>query len=185
MKSKTQKSKIENDQIKAFDELITQFNENSDRAAIILGVAKLDYLLYQLLDFYLISNYTSDEPLLEGDRPLSTFSSRINLSYRLGLIDADFAKALQLIRKIRNEFAHGVNDSKLSDPPHRDRTKELALIFKYTVVFPEVRKMYFSDLTESSAVFFTSLAILIMRLETIILKIDPIEPNKAYGIKIS
>lgn len=47
------------------------------------------------------------DDLLEGfNAPLGTFAARIKLCYALGLLtDAQF-KDLELVRKIRNEFAH-------------------------------------------------------------------------------
>jgi DNA-binding MltR family transcriptional regulator len=186
MKSiKKKKHGLEAEFVEDFDQLINQFTEESDRAAVILGTAKLDYLLGQLLNKYMVASYTSDDPLLKNDGPISTFSSRTHLAYRLGLIDSEFAKALHLVRKTRNEFAHDVKDSQLNNPPHRDRIKDLALLFQNTPLFDEVRKTYFSDANNSSANFFTVIAILIMRLETIIIKVKPLSSNKAFGIRIS
>jgi DNA-binding MltR family transcriptional regulator len=45
--------------------------------------------------------------LLEGfNAPLGTFASRIKISYSLGLLTESQFADLELIRKIRNEFAH-------------------------------------------------------------------------------
>ena len=106
-------------------------------------------------------------------------------TYRLGLIDTEFAKVLHLVRKIRNEFAHEVKDSRLNASPHKERIRELALFFQHTTLFEEVRANYFSEISGTSANFYSALAILIMRLETIIIKIEPTSPNKAFGIRLS
>ena len=42
--------------------------------------------------------------------PLSSFSSRILTAYELGLIQENEYKQLQIIRKIRNEYAHNWSD---------------------------------------------------------------------------
>lgn len=52
--------------IKPFREFVTEFSGESDRAAVILGAAKLDYLLYQILQKYLIPNASGRDELLEG-----------------------------------------------------------------------------------------------------------------------
>ena len=64
--------------------------------------------------------------LFDPDRPLGTFSAKIALAYRLNLIDRDFEHALQMVRKIRNDFAHSVSKASLSESRHKSRVEELA-----------------------------------------------------------
>ncbi len=171
--------------VEDFDQLINQFMEDSHRASVVLGAAKLDSLLGQLLSKYLIAHYTNEDPLLNRDGPLSSFSSKIHIAYRLGLIDAEFAKALHLIRRIRNEFAHEVKDAQLNTSPHRELIRDLTFLFQHASLFDVVKRTYFSDISGPSANFFTALAILIMRLETIIIKVEPVQSDKAFGIRLS
>jgi len=96
-----------------------------DRATVILVAAKLDLILYQILQKHLIPVPGSKDELLENDGPLSTFSAKINMAYRLGLIDNSFSRSLHLIRKIRNNFAHEVEGCTLDSGAHRDRVREL------------------------------------------------------------
>src|SRR5258708_9428881 len=51
-------------------------------------------------------------------------------SIRLGLIDDDFEHALQMLRKIRNDFAHSVVKSSFSESNHRNRVMELVRMAK-------------------------------------------------------
>jgi hypothetical protein len=63
----------------------------------------------RLLRTFLIPCNTSEDPLFDGaNAPLSTFNARIEMAYRLGVIDATFSRNLHLVRKIRNDFAHNV-----------------------------------------------------------------------------
>src|SRR5438128_2585584 len=89
-----------------FKRFAEDFKSESDRAAVILGAAKLDMMLFQILQARLVSCATGKDELLEGDNPLSTFSARINVAFRLGLITSELARALHLVRRIRNSFAH-------------------------------------------------------------------------------
>jgi hypothetical protein len=184
-KTKEKKATFDVELIEEFEEFINQFMEESDRAAVILGASKLEDLLGRLLSRYMVAGYTDDDPLLKKDGPLGTFSSRIYAAYRLGLIDTEFAKVLHLVRKIRNEFAHEVKDSRLNASPHKERIRELTLFFQHTSLFEEVKASYFSEISGPPANFYAALAILIMRLETIIIKIEPISPNQAFGIRLS
>jgi hypothetical protein len=107
-----------------------EFAGESDRAAVIVGAAKLDLLLQQILGAYLLPSATTRDELLEGDSPLATFSARINACYRLGLISANFVRALHLIRRIRNAFAHESTGVSLDAGAHADRVKELTGMFQ-------------------------------------------------------
>ena len=87
-----------------FAVFMEEFLVDSDRASVVLGAAKIDALLCSLLDHYLIPNPGTEDDLLEGDLPLGTFSARIKMCHRLGLIDAHFAKLLHVFRRLRNAF---------------------------------------------------------------------------------
>lgn len=174
--------KLDKNQVQAFDDFVHQFKEETDRAAVILGASKLDFLLSQLLNHFLVPNYSKNDDLFDGDGPLSTFSAKINLAFRLGLIDAQFAKALHSIRKIRNNFAHEVYDAQLDTGTHRDRIRELTILLSMSPLFSEVKEIYFSDKSGPASDFFTILTLLTARLDTLLTRITPLEGIKAYPI---
>ncbi len=106
------------------DELLT---ERQPRALVILASAKIDIQLRCLIAAFLLppkkSNDNRDE-LLDGDSPLASFSSRIKMCRRSGLIDDQFASALEKLREIRNKAAHWIS-FRISDAPLRDQLKHL------------------------------------------------------------
>lgn len=111
---------------KEFWAFYEEFRDESDRAAVVLGAARLDIGLRHLLDAFLLPDPSpKEDPLLDGDSPLSTFSARITASHRLGLVDADTARALHLVRKIRNAFAHDLHGCKLDSGSQGNRVREL------------------------------------------------------------
>jgi len=175
------RSEIDIDEFVSF---VQEFEGETDRAAVILGAAKLDTLLYQLLSKFLFPSPTGIDEMLEGDSPLSTFSSRINISYRLGLIDAHFAKALHLIRKIRNAFAHELSGCTLDSGAQRDRVKELVLPFRKMPIIKVFEKEFFEERKHSgpSAEFRTILSLMIMNLEHAILRVKPISNEKVFKL---
>jgi len=63
--------------------------------------------------------------LFDQDRPYSTFSAKILLAHRLGILDADFEHALQMASKIRNDYAHSMQSEHLSDTRHKNRVQEI------------------------------------------------------------
>jgi hypothetical protein len=153
----------------SFMKFLNEFMAESDRAAVVLGAAKLDLNLYQIIQKVLRPNPGSRDELLDGDSPLSTFSSKINLAYRLGLIDPAFVRALHLIRRIRNDFAHEVAGSNLDHGSHKDRVRELASMFHHLKGWHEWRKSWSikwnSKNTDAALDFRVALAICSIRLE--------------------
>ena len=157
-----------------FNEFVSEFRKESDRAAVILGAAKLDLLLYQILIKFLFSNASSRDDLFNGDGPLSTFSAKIHLCYRLRLIDSDLSRSLHLIRKIRNSFAHEVTGCSLDSGSHRDRVKELMAPFEIYNNFEKYKDNAFGSQSSYSFYFRTALAIIVLRLEGVLGKVKPI-----------
>ena len=86
-------------------------NSPSDRACVVVAAAYLDDELRYLLDFFLTepANKEESKELYSNMGPLSTFNNKINLSFRLGLISRYEYSAFQVIRKIRNIYAHKID----------------------------------------------------------------------------
>ena len=79
------------------------FRSESDRACAVLGAALLDARLESLYNRRL---RCSKNELLSGSGPLGAFSARIRLAHALAWISDDVQYDLNIIRSIRNEFAH-------------------------------------------------------------------------------
>ncbi|TGK23323.1 hypothetical protein EHQ05_19220 [Leptospira yasudae] len=108
------------------DLLMDEFQKETDRAAVILTASLFDNSLNDLLNNFLISNSSTNDELFDGpNAPLSTFSAKINVAYRVGLISNKFAHDLNLIRKIRNEFAHNIQGCSFENGKVRSRVLEL------------------------------------------------------------
>jgi len=104
-------------------EFLSQLLEESERSAVVLGAARLDVALANALKCLMCCHPNGQDNLFDSERPLGSLSAKIALAYRLGVIDQDVEHALQVIRKIRNEFAHSITDESLSLQRHRDRIR--------------------------------------------------------------
>ena len=100
--------------------------KESDRAAVIIGAARLDVGLERLLKKVMSHHPGGQDSLFDQDRPIGSFAARIALAYRLGLISDEVEHGLQMVRRIRNDFAHSIEDASLSDPSHRSRLQTTA-----------------------------------------------------------
>jgi hypothetical protein len=110
-----------------WDELFDrEFKNESDRASVILAAAMLDNVLDTLLRAKLAPVSTGQDTLLDGhNSPIASFSARIDLTYRVGVISDKMARDLHIIRRIRNEFAHNIVGCSFDSPSVRSRVVEL------------------------------------------------------------
>lgn len=98
-----------------------QLQAEPDRGAALVGAAFLDEVLTSLLRAHFIDDPAVDRHLLGDGRPLDTFSVKIHLAYSLGLIGPKTYADLDLIRRIRNDFAHRHHEARFDLPPIADR----------------------------------------------------------------
>ena len=69
----------------------------------------------------LVKNDNLFKQMLNGNGPLATFSSKIDLAYSLALIDENVHQDLHLLKKIRNEFAHLPGKLSFENPKIKSR----------------------------------------------------------------
>src|SRR5712664_174322 len=81
-------------------------HNESDRGFALLAAAWIDDSIEDVIRSRFIANKRAADELLTGDAPLATFSSRIKLLYCLGIVTDNEKQDLNIIRAIRNLFAH-------------------------------------------------------------------------------
>lgn len=120
-----------------------EFNKETDRGAVIFAASLFDINLENLLKTFLLAETSSKDELFENvTGPLGNFSSKILMSYRLGLISRKFARDLQLIRKIRNEFAHNIHGCSFEHSSVKSRILELVKSSNVISKFSELRQKF-------------------------------------------
>jgi hypothetical protein len=105
--------------------LVASLALEGQRALVIAGAARLDLALERLLKRAMRPLAGGSDNLFDVDRPLGTFAAKIALAHRLNLINDDVEHALQLVRRIRNDFAHSEGSASLSEASHSNRLLEL------------------------------------------------------------
>lgn len=91
--------------INQLNDMVGAFHKESDRGAAILAGSFLEHYLGQFLRSKAVDEEVADK-LFGSMGPLATFSQRIAIAYAFGFIDKQQCSDLELIRKIRNYFAH-------------------------------------------------------------------------------
>jgi hypothetical protein len=148
------------------EELLGELQKEGDRAAVILTVAKFDNLLNQLIVNFLLPDPGNRDELLDG--PLFSFHAKILLCHRLGLIDNGFSRALHLVRKIRNSFAHKFTGCDLSEGGDRDRVNSLVSPIRDARSFQEcLKNPIFKKHTEPAKEFRIMASFISVQLESL------------------
>ena len=132
----------------AFDDFADDFlAERTPRMMIIVGASKIDALLCDTLAAYLVpkrAKSNDQDELLEGDRPLGTFSSRIKMCYRLAIVDESLYFILETLRSIRNASAHAISfDASVS--PTREHISELRKCVQPRSSYKWTKERYFAN----------------------------------------
>lgn len=102
------------------DFFISLLNEQSERAMIIIGAAKIETLVKDVV-----------RKIVPKMREGTTYKGIETLS-QMGLIDADTTRCLHCLREIRNHYAHKPNRCSLDDIEVKERTIEIIGILQRT-----------------------------------------------------
>jgi mannitol operon repressor len=98
-----------------------------------LAAAVLDEALGRIIKKSMIANKALTDKLLGPVGPLGSFGSRISICYLLGKISDDEYNDLEIIRSIRNDFAHKIHDKSFEIENIKSRCSNLILAKKIGV----------------------------------------------------
>jgi len=102
--------------------------QSSDRSAILVVSAAFDTHLERILTKHFIKDGSKAKQLLESS--LNSFGARISICYCLGLINIDEQNDLNLIKGIRNSFAHNLLNCHFANEEVKTAISNLTLIRK-------------------------------------------------------
>ena len=146
-------------------EFMMQFKPVDDRGAVILAGAILEVFLGALLAKAFKPSETERDVLLDERGVLSNLYAKSHVAYRLGLIDKEMFNAIELVRGIRNIYAHKLEYSKLNDEPFASQILNVYKTFSWYPPYTKATKFIFGA-TEDGLMQFKSIAtFLVNRLE--------------------
>jgi hypothetical protein len=147
----------------AAEALRNEFDGASDRAAALVAGAFLDEVLGELLREFLVDDPANDKKIFEGTGPLASFSAKIEIAYRMGLISAREHQMIHAVRSIRNDFAHKLRGISFENQSISARCKNietpLAMLAPKTVILsrtgkvPPLPPLEKADSSDARAVF--------------------------------
>ncbi|WP_339192372.1 MltR family transcriptional regulator [Paenibacillus sp. FSL E2-0230] len=122
-----QDKKLQMEKLNQYNDVVSIFYKETDRASAVLSASFLENLLEDYLRKFMITEKMVDN-LFNGQGAFATFSSRISTCYALKYIPQNVYRDLDLIRKIRNYFAHNMNDASFDDEEIKNRINSFDFI---------------------------------------------------------
>lgn len=98
------------------DEAMKEFQAGSDRVAAIMGAALVERHLMETIKTALADAFDDSALFHDQGAPFGTFKARIIAGRALGLFDEKIARDLDLVRDIRNQFAHALMSLNFDNP---------------------------------------------------------------------
>lgn len=95
---------------------IDEFQDGSDRVAAIMGAALVESHLMDAIRTSLVDAFDMNALFHDQGAPFGTFKARIVAGRALGLYDERVAADLDIIRDIRNQFAHALLSLSFENP---------------------------------------------------------------------
>lgn len=113
--------------LKNLDAALREISKAAPRAAILTGVALLEYLLENLLASALRKPANADEKdkLFNQSGPMPSLSAKIWMAYFMGVIGPVTRRELDILRALRNECAHDMNPIRFDQARIANRCRSL------------------------------------------------------------
>lgn len=111
--------------VDAYAKFRGQLYSESDRGCALAAIAYLDEAITALLRARMVQKKSNIDALLDQGRPASSFSTKIRLAFAMGLISEDVFHDLNILRSIRNKFAHLHGPLSFNDPSIADQCGSL------------------------------------------------------------
>ncbi|MCK4326502.1 hypothetical protein KAW55_07095 [bacterium] len=155
--------------------IVLEFLKGTDRSAAILLGAELDNLLLKILKKHFIPKKrttTNDIDLFAPSGPLGGFAARIEIAFRIGLINEIVFHDLHLLRRIRNRFAHGTHGITFNSQSIND------LVVNFRSITKDEEHFLTLDLTKPRIHFQSVAALILGYLMHLERKIKPLKTKK-------
>lgn len=128
--SKSEPDFLTNEYYQRLLSFLSEMKKETYRGQALVIASLLEQMLEETLDAGL-QDVPAKRKLFDGPTaPVSSLYSKTKLACAMGLINADEERDIDIIRSIRNEFAHNI-DADISNPHIENKCKSLKLGLEY------------------------------------------------------
>jgi len=168
------------------DEFLEQFRYQDDRASVILAAALIDIHLGALLKKAFLPPLSKKDALLDERGIIGTLYSRNHLCLRLGLIDEEMFKAIDVFRDIRNKYAHQLEYCDLSTEPYLSKITQVYRMISWYEPFVSTAARAFGSTNVGLVQFKAVAALVVTRLKQAVddfISSTPAQPKTLISTK--
>lgn len=122
----TSPNPLDQPHLRRFRALLNEMNRESPRGMVLISGSLLDEHLADCIKARMVDHSAVSKLTSGFNAPLGTFSARIAAALALGLISEDEHHDLEIIRGVRNDFAHRIEIG-FDNPSVTDRCASLRL----------------------------------------------------------
>lgn len=108
-----------------YQTFVTEYHGESDRSAIVMAGSFVEHYLATYIRHFMVSDEEVERLFEFG--PLSSFAARINIAHGFGLISNEHRHDLNIIKDIRNRFAHSPRLISLQKDEVRKEIRKLSM----------------------------------------------------------
>ena len=126
--------------------------KEQDRSIAIVRVASLDAVLSYVIKRKFVNLSSDEEDALFQDGPLASFSAKIKIAYALGLYGPETRDDLNMLREIRNAFAHSTRSFDFTNPAIMQCCRMLKTSNRIKWPYPDNASINFSNTAAWTAV---------------------------------
>ena len=121
--NENEKEKIYDEfEIRFYNMVVGSLKNESDRGKLILIVSWIDWFLrVKIENEFSKGNKKARKELFSVNGPFGTFSSKLNLAFCAGWIVSYVFHDIEIVRKLRNKFAHSIENISLDEEKIRNK----------------------------------------------------------------
>jgi hypothetical protein len=113
--------------LERFLEIFHSLKAESDRGCVLVVGSMVERVLEDYISTCLVPKVGTEDELMgrSGNKPISGFSAKINLAYRIGLIPEQERAIYHQLRELRNACAHNIDRQDFVANHFKDRTRNI------------------------------------------------------------
>lgn len=163
--------------------VIADLENENERSALIVGAAKIDVLLEEILaKFLLETTFKKGTNIFDFNSALGTFSSKIMMSFSLGLIDKNFATILDKIRELRNDCAHLIIIEPFNDNKYKNKIENIQKFIKDSNDYNLLYDRFIITKNETQSKLYGVICFVIIKLEQLLSETNKIQNTNSITI---
>jgi len=116
MASKTPRTPTQEQLMKKFRKAMSAISHETEMVCVVMSATLIDHALGAILKKYFFTSSSTSDKLLKPSGTIGSLQAKVDVLYCLGLLSETGKDNIEFIARIRNKFAHSLDDASFEDP---------------------------------------------------------------------